>query len=354
MSESRKILVVDDQRSNVKLLQKLLSQMEHEAIGAENAFVALDILDRSFDLVLADVMMPEMDGFTMVREIRNNPETQDIPIIMVTALSEKEDRLKAVEAGANDFISKPVDRSELQVRTNSLLRQKKQQDEIKAFQKDLHKMVETKTHELRQAFLQIERSHVESIQHLSAAAEYKDEETSAHIKRMSKLSALIAKRMSLSTNYVNLIATCSPMHDVGKIGIPDKILLKPGKLSAEEWEIMKTHTTIGENILSSGHSEYMELGTVIALTHHEKWDGSGYPQGLSGEDIPLAGRICAVADVFDALTSKRPYKEAFSIEKSIGIMQEVRGKHFDPDILDLFLQDMDEVLRIKEEFSDNG
>ena len=290
----------------------------------------------------------------MVRRIRAKPELQDIPVIMVTALSDKDARLRAVEAGANDFITKPVDIFELKVRTGSLLKQKDQQDEIKAYQEDLFEMVTIKTQELRRAMEDLDRAHQDTIRHLAAAAEFRDDNTAAHIRRMSNYSGLIARKMSLPDNRVSLILTASPMHDVGKIGIPDNILLKQGKLNSREWEIMKTHTSIGGRILRGGASEYMIMGAEIALSHHEKWDGSGYPQGLRGEEIPLAGRICAVADVFDALTSKRPYKDAFSVEKSMAIMKEGRETHFDPSVLDVFLANMDGALKIKAQHQDES
>jgi putative two-component system response regulator len=348
----RKILVVDDEPHNILLLKVHLERMGHEVAAAENALTALELLDRSFDLVLSDVLMPEMNGFSFVQEIRKRDETRNIPVIMVTTLSEKADRLQAVEAGANDFITKPVDKLELQVRTESMLKQKAQQDEIDAFQADLQEMVEMRTHELQKALAEVDKAHIETIHHLSAAAEYKDEDTGSHIIRMAEYCAMLAEKMAMPRSEVDLILAACPMHDVGKIGIPDSILLKPGKLDLGEWEIMMTHTTIGAKILSGGDSEYMRMGTVIALTHHEKWDGTGYPAGLSGINIPLVGRICTVADVFDALTSKRPYKEAFPVEKSLAIMQEERATRFDPDIYDLFMDNLDTVLKIKEKYQD--
>ncbi|HKK91278.1 MAG TPA: HD domain-containing phosphohydrolase [Desulfobacteraceae bacterium] len=347
-----RVLVVDDEANNRLILTSILKKLGHEGIPAENARAALDLLDRSIDLVLADIMMPEIDGFEMVRMIRQNPETVDLPIIMVTTLSEKKDRLKAVECGANDYINKPIDLVELKIRVASMLRQKAQQDEIKAFQMDLHHMVEQKTSQLQHALKELDKAHLEAILHLSAAAEYKDDDTASHILRMSGFAALIARHMGLKESLVECIRISSPMHDVGKIGIPDDILLKPGKLTSEEWEIMKTHARIGGQILRAGDSDYMVMGTTIAMTHHEKWNGSGYPNHLSGEDIPLVGRICAVADVFDALTSERPYKEAFSVEKSIDIMNQGRGSHFDPAVLDIFLKNLDEVIRIKDRHQD--
>lgn len=352
MMEHAKILAVDDEPHNILLLKRHLKHMGHEVVGAENAIVAMGKLDRSFDLILSDVMMPEMDGFEFVRTVRKIPEYDGVPIVMVTTLAEKEDRLKAVEAGANDFITKPVDPLELKVRVNSMLRQKEQRDEILRYQQDLSDLVEARTVELQRALREVRKSHQDTIIHLAAAAEYKDEETGAHILRMSHFSAAIAEGLSLDEEDVDLIMKSSPMHDLGKIGIPDHILLKPGKLDPDEWEIMKTHAAIGAEILGAGASDYVNMGAIIALSHHEKWDGSGYPSGLAGEDIPLAGRICAVADVFDALMSKRPYKEAFSLEKSLEIMKEGRGSHFDPTVLDALLDNLDTILKIRDKYAD--
>ncbi|WP_320173736.1 HD domain-containing phosphohydrolase [Maridesulfovibrio sp.] len=348
----RKILVVDDEPHNIMLLEGILTKLGHDVVGAENAVVALEKLDRTYDLVLSDVMMPVMNGFEFVEKIRDNTETQNIPVIMVTTLSQKGDRLKAVEVGANDFITKPIDIVELRVRTESMLRQKAQQDEIKSFESDLNELVESRTLELREALSKLDKAHVETIHHLCAAAEYKDEETANHLVRMAEYSRILAEQKGLDKETVQLIHTSSPMHDIGKIGIPDNILLKAGKLTAEEWEVMKSHAVIGGNILSMGSSDYISMGAVIALSHHEKWDGSGYPSGFSGEEIPLPGRICAIADVFDALTSKRPYKEPFSLEKSLEIMKEGRGTHFDPELIDLFFENIDEILNIKESCAD--
>ena len=352
MIEHPRILIVDDEPHNLLLLRRHLTLLGCDVISAENAVLAMDMLDRSVDLVLSDVMMPEMNGFEFVQAIRANPEVHDVPVIMVTTLSEKEDRLRAVEAGANDFITKPVDALELRVRVASMLRLREQQYEIRRFESELNQLVEARTAELQKALRQTKKSHQDTIIHLSAAAEYKDEETGAHIQRMSNISAIIAAGLGMDDEDVDLILRSSPMHDLGKIGIPDHILLKPGKLDPDEWEIMKTHAQIGAEILGAGDSDYVNMGSIIALSHHEKWDGSGYPSGLSGEDIPLAGRICALADVFDALTSKRPYKEAFPLEKSLAIMADGRGTHFDPRVYDVFLENLDEILKVHERFQD--
>lgn len=356
-TKSKRILIVDDDRQNCDLLEAMLKMFGHESEIAMDGFEALGKLSLDIDLVLLDVMMPGMDGFEVAQQIRSNPQYCDLPIIIATALDSKADRLRAVEAGANDFISKPIDKIELRARTTSLLKMKEHQDALKHYQNELEDKVEKRTSELRQSLLdkvhahrEIYQAYLDTIHRLALAAEYKDEDTADHIKRMSSYCTLLAQRLNLPPGEVELICYASPMHDVGKIGIPDHILLKAGRLNPEEWVVMKQHTVIGGYILQNSGSKLLQAGEVIALSHHEKWDGSGYPKGLAGENIPLWGRICAVADVFDALTSKRPYKEAFSNEKSLEIMKEKRGTHFDPKLVDLFMGNLSEVFAIQEKY----
>ncbi|MHC1712179.1 MAG: HD domain-containing phosphohydrolase [Solidesulfovibrio sp.] len=357
LDRPKRILAIDDERINLRVIGGLLRNLGYEPVLVESFGEALALLDQSIDLVLLDVMMPETDGFTVARKIREMPAVSDVPIIMVTALTSKQDRLRAVEAGANDFISKPIDLTELRVRMGSLLKMKESQDEVKRYQAELEEMVAVRTSALKMALENVKESqrvilsaHLETIHRLAAAAEFKDEETSDHIQRMSRYCELLAHSLGLPDAEVDLILQASPMHDIGKIGIPDSILLKPGKLTPEEWEVMKKHTIFGARILGESNFELLRVGEIIALSHHEKWDGSGYPKGLAGENIPLYGRICAVADVFDALISRRPYKEPFSNEKSLEILRAGRGSHFDPRILDVFLNDFDKVEEIQKEF----
>jgi putative two-component system response regulator len=356
---AKKILVVDDEVINLKVLAGLLKSFGHTAVTAESGPQALTVLEPGVDLVLLDIMMPGMDGFAVARQIRADPRYNDLPIVMVTALTAKEDRLRAVEAGANDFVAKPIDSTELRVRMSSLLRMKEYHDELKRYQAGLEDIVAERTKALRLAIDNLKdaqqatlRAHRETLHKLSVAAEFKDEDTAAHISRMSHYSALLAKKLNLSEAEVDMVLNASPMHDIGKIGIPDAILLKPGKLAPDEWEIMKTHTEIGARILDSTWSDLLEAGRVIALSHHERWDGTGYPKGLAGAVIPLYGRICAIADVFDALTSRRPYKEPFPNDKALEIVREGRGTHFDPQIHDLFFASLDEILVIQKKFRD--
>lgn len=358
---SRRILVADDESLNLKVLAAFVRDFGHEAVLAGSGDQALAAFDASIDLALLDVLMPGMDGFEVVRRIRRDPALRDIPVIMVTALTGREERLAAVEAGANDFIAKPIDKTELKVRMASLLRMKVSQDELKRYQASLEDMVSQRTEALRLALenvqemqRSVEASQRETIFRLAAAAEYKDDNTASHIRRMSEYSALLGGLAGLPRRDVEVLRHASPMHDVGKMGIPDSILLKPARLTPEEWEIMKTHTLIGRSILMNSDSELLQVAEVIALSHHERWDGTGYPHGLVGKDIPLFGRICAVADVFDALTTPRPYKEAFSNEKALDVMrgEQKDGRHFDPDLFALFLDNLPSFLNIQAEFKD--
>ncbi|MBC8459302.1 MAG: two-component system response regulator [Deltaproteobacteria bacterium] len=353
MEKRSKVLVVDDEEKNLRLMEALLLPMGYEVIMANNGEEALEkVQEIPPDVILLDIMMPKMDGFEVARRLKEEEDTSIIPIVMVTALREVDDRVKALEVGADDFLSKPVDKTELKARVQSLLKVKAYNDHMRDYQKELEAEVAKRTKQLRRAFEKIKMASLDTIYRLSRAAEYKDEDTGAHILRMSHYSAAVARQMGLNQKTVESILYSAPMHDVGKIGAPDRILLKPGKLDADEWKIMKQHATIGGKILAGSDAGFIKLAEVIALTHHEKWDGSGYPRGLKGSKIPLAGCVTAIADVFDALTSKRPYKEAFSLEKSYGIIREGRGNHFDPDVVDAFFSVKDEILAIKDKYRD--
>jgi len=354
MNNTKRVLIVDDEKRNVDLLNVRMKSLGHETETAKDGIEALAKLKLEIDLVLLDINMPGMDGFDVARKIRNDPETSDIPIIMVTALDDKETKLRAVEVGVNDFITKPVDNIELMVRTASLLKMKSAQDKSKSYQAKLEDKVIQRTAQLRKALsdsVDAQRktyeAHLDTIHRLAIAAEYKDADTAEHIKRMSAYSKLLAIKMELSPGEVELVELASPMHDVGKIGIPDNILCKAGKLTPEEVGIMNQHTIFGGRILSGSSSELVQVGEIIALSHHEKWDGNGYPKGLAGEDIPKFGRICAVADVFDALTNKRSYKEDYSNEKSLEIIKEKQGNHLDPNIVDIFFKHVDEIISLQ-------
>ena len=353
MKDKPVILVVDDQPQNIELLEAYLSPQGYEIIRAANGEEALEKLSgNQIDLILLDVMMPGMDGFEVTRRVRQDATHRLLPIILVTALQETEDRVKGIEAGCDDFISKPIDKTELLARVRSLLKVKAYNDLMSNYRNELEAEVTNRIEALKQAFEMIKTASLDTIYRLSVASEYKDADTGAHIKRVSRYSAAIARRMGLPAKTIETILYAAPMHDLGKIGIPDQILLKPAGLDPAEWEIMKQHTVIGAKILKGADAEFIRLGEIIARSHHEKWDGSGYPQSLAGVDIPIAGRITAIADVFDALTSKRPYKEPFSVEDSLVIIGEGRGSHFDPDVEDAFFAIQDEILKIKNEYNE--
>jgi len=355
MKDKPVILVVDDQIQNIELLEAHLVPQGYEIVKAANGEEALGKLSGDqIDLILLDVMMPGMDGFEVTRRVRQDDTHRLLPIILITALRETEDRVKGIEAGCDDFISKPVDKMELLARVRSLLKVKAYNDLMSNYRKELESEVSSRTGELKHAFERIKAASLDTIYRLSVASEYKDKDTGAHIKRMSHYCAAVARRMGLEQSTVETILYAAPMHDVGKIGIPDLILVKPAKLDPVEWEIMKQHTVIGVKILKGSDAEFIRLGETIAQSHHEKWDGSGYPNGLKGIEIPIAGRITAIADVFDALTSKRPYKEAFSVEKSLAIIKEGRGSHFDPDVVDAFFTIRDEILSIKKQYGEDN
>jgi len=355
MNDRPCILVVDDEDRNLRVMDAMLVPLGYEVLLASEGEEALQkARELSPDVILLDVMMPRIDGFEVARRLKEEEETRIIPIVMVTALSEVEDRVKALEVGADDFLTKPVDKTELRARVGSLLKVKAYNDHMRNYQKELEAAVAKRTEELRQAFQKVKAASLETIYRLARAAEYKDEDTGAHILRMSHYSAAVARKLGLSEGDVEAILYAAPMHDIGKIGIPDRVLQKPAKLDQDEWEIMKQHTVIGGRILSGSSAEFIKLGETIALTHHEKWDGSGYPNSLKGEEIPIAGRITAIADVFDALTSRRPYKEPFSIEKSFSIIREGKGSHFDPQVVNAFFSITDEILKIKERFREEN
>ena len=340
------ILVVDDDPSIHRMMNRILNRAGYNVLAAYEGQEAFEtIAAKHPDLILLDLSMPMLDGFEIAAHLKNNLKTQDIPIILITGLDNSQNHVKALEAGANDFLSKTAQPEEILARIRSHLKVKRLNDQLRDYRASLEKTVALKTAQLKNASLEI-------IWRLMSASEYRDTETGAHIQRMSHYSAAIARKMGLTSKTVETILYAAPMHDIGKIGIPDEILLKPGKLDAKEWEIMKMHTTIGANILKGSKIGFVRMGAIIAITHHEKWDGSGYPNGLKGRQIPLAGRIVALADVFDALTSKRPYKEAFSAKKSHGIIKQGCGNHFDPDVVDIFFSIQDEILKIKATYQD--
>jgi putative two-component system response regulator len=355
MKEKPLILVVDDQAQNIELLEAFLVPQGYGVVMAGSGEEALERLSANpIDLVLLDVIMPGMDGFALTRRIRQDSASLLLPIILVTALRETEDRIKGIEAGCDDFISKPIDKMELLARVRSLLKVKAYNDLLGNYRDELELEVSRRTEDLRRALERIKDASLETIYRLSVASEYRDETTGAHIMRVSRYSAAIARQMGLDASTVESILYAVPMHDLGKIGIPDQILTKPATLDPAEWEIMKRHTIIGAKILEGSKAEYISIAETIALCHHEKWDGSGYPKGLKGKDIPITARIAAIADVFDSLVSRRPYKEAFGVERALAIIDEGKGRHFDPDVVAAFDAVRDEILAIMEDHGDEA
>ncbi len=349
----RRILIVDDQEPNRALIQDMLAPLEQKVLQAGDGREALALTgNHKVDIVLLDAVMPGLDGFEVAKRLKQDPATQMIPIVMITALDGMDDRIKALEAGADDFLSKPMHIPELLARVRNLLKVKAYNDHMQGYRQELEAEVSKRTQELSEAVRKLRIASLDTINRLATAAEYKDEETGAHNTRMSHYAASIAHKMGVDRKSAERILYASQLHDIGKIGVPDHILLKPGRLNPEEWVIMKRHTVIGTGILTKSDSDIIRTGESIALTHHEKWDGSGYPRGLSRSEIPLEGRITAIADVFDALTSKRPYRGPLSIAKSLDIITKGCGSHFDPAVVDAFFAIEKEILAIREKFQD--
>ena len=341
------IVIIDDVEANLLLLRHFITQLgeAHEVHAYTDPLQALAHCQAETpDLVLVDYMMPELNGIDLVRRLRATPGRADIPVLMVTANDEMDVRYRAPEAGANDFLTKPLDKVEFKARIRNMLA-------LRASQKRLEDRASWLAEEVLKATDEIVRRERETILRLSRAAEFRDPETGDHIQRMAHYSWMIAVRLGLPLEQQQLILEAAPMHDVGKVGIPDHILLKPGKLDEAEFSIMKQHPVIGHQILADSGSPLLQMAAVIALSHHEKYDGSGYPLGLRGDAIPLVGRIVAVADVFDALTSARPYKPAWDMDRAVTFMRAQRGVHFDPQCVDVFLDRFDEVQAVRQRFA---
>jgi putative two-component system response regulator len=344
------ILVVDDEERNVALLEVLLKSEGYRTRRARDGQAALDaVRAEPPDVILLDVMMPGMDGFEAAARLKASEHARNTPIIMVTALDDRESRLRALSAGAEEFLTKPVDRAELSIRVKNLLKLKEYNDFLASLNCVLEQRVIERTRQLT-------ASYRETIDTMTRAASYKDEETGAHVRRISFYTVEIAKELGMDAEFCDIIHHASPMHDVGKIAIPDAILGKPGGFERHEWEIMKTHAALGAKLLADSDSPYLAMGAAIAGGHHERWNGGGYPLNLAGEAIPLPARIMQICDVYDALRSKRPYKPAFSHERAVEIITIGDGRtmpsHFDPRVLDAFSRLADEMRAIYEEHAD--
>jgi len=344
-----KIAIIDDTPLNLTLMQALVGKLpECEPIPFADPTVGLAWCQANEpDLVIVDYMMPGLDGVEFIRRFRATPEREHVPILMVTADHERQTRYNALQSGATDFLNKPVDRNEFQPRVHNMLA-------LRRAHLDARERARNLELEVAKATALIHDREQETVTRLARAAEFRDPETGAHILRMAHYSALIARQLEQPDDFVATLLHAAPMHDVGKLGIPDHILMKPGRLTSEEFEQMKRHPAIGYDILKDSTSPVIQIAATIALTHHEKFDGTGYPNALSGEAIPLVGRIVAVADVFDALTSARPYKPAWSMSDAEQFLRDGRGKHFDPLCVDGLLSDWNGVQEIRQRFQDDA
>lgn len=348
------VLAVDDEPFNLDLIELAFLDTPHvkltKAVNGKDALQKLPDLDA--EVILLDLRMPVMGGLETLQIIKDDPELSKIPVIVVTANSEE--KHNALRAGANDFLSKPVDVEELKLRTFNQASLYKAQKELSSLNANLDKLVEQKTDELNKALLHAKQTEYEISLRLGMASEYRDLETGMHIKRMSHYSALLGQLWGMEEEEEELLLYSSPLHDIGKIGIPDSILLKPGKLDEKEFNLMKQHASIGGLMLKDGENyPIIKAGQIIAAQHHEKFDGSGYPNGLQGDAIHIYARIVSIADVFDALSSKRVYKPAFELEKTLQIMQEGKGTHFDPELIDIFVEHIDKFLEIQHALPDS-
>jgi putative two-component system response regulator len=357
-ADDTRLLVVDDEAPIRRVLCRLLERNGYEceeAGDADSAMLALRSAD--FSLVLTDMDMPGSSGLELIMQI--NDTFPDTATMMVTGMDDAKLAGSALDLGAYGYIIKPFEPNEILINVWNALRRRRLEIENRNHRQRLEQMVKERTGELWEAIARLERaekdlrvSREETIQRLAIAAEFRDDETAQHIQRMSRYCALLAHAAGFDEERSENLRVASLMHDVGKIGIPDNILLKPGKLTPEERTIMQQHCEIGYRILAGSRSDLLKTAADIAWTHHERIDGSGYPNGLRGDEIPVEGRIGAIADVFDALSSDRVYKRAYPLGKALDIMREGRGSHFDSDLLDRFLETMDEVVDIREQFAD--
>jgi two-component system, response regulator RpfG len=342
------VMVVDDQSTGRAILEQVVRGLD-ERVAVEGFARPIDAVvwatRHVSDLVLVDYMMPEMDGIEFVKRLRALPGYEHVPIVMITVHDDRKVRYAALDAGITDFLTKPIDARECLARCRNLLTLRRQHVVLEDRRRLLEHMVEDATREVRER-------EKETLLRLARAGEFRDEETGYHLIRMARYSRLIANAIGLEHDEAETVELAAPLHDIGKIGIPDHILLKGDKLDAAEWEVMRRHPVIGHEILKGSASKYVRMGALIALGHHEKYDGSGYPNGLVGDHISLCARIVAVADVYDALTSVRPYKSAWPSEQAFEYVTAQSGRHFDPRMVEAFTAMKKEVLQVQNEWRD--
>ena len=366
---SAKIMIIDDEPLNIKLVRKYLQDAGyHEFVMLTDPREAFDsIRSEQPDVILLDVMMPQVSGTEILTWVRQESSTQHLPVVILTASTDRETKLELLELGATDFLTKPVDSAEMMPRVRNAITVKQHHDHLRDYAANLERAVRVRTAELA-------RSRLEVVHCLARAGEFRDDVTGRHVYRVGRFARIIGSELGLSEDQAHLLELAAQLHDVGKIGIPDSILHKPDKLTPEEfelmqkhcgfgkrvfeqmddqqWQMIREHPVLGNQLLNTASSPLIRMASRIALTHHERWDGSGYPLGLAGEDIPIEGRITAIADVFDALSTKRPYKPAIPVKECFEIMREGSGSHFDPAILDAFFRQKEAIIAVQIECAD--
>jgi putative two-component system response regulator len=370
------ILIVDDQETNIQVVQRYLElEGYHHLHGLSDSTRVMATVDRLHpDIVLLDIMMPEISGMALLQQLREQAWSRHLPVIILTAADDLATRTRALDLGATDFLGKPIEPVELIPRIRNALQAKFYQDALQLQTAELERLVAQRTEALAQRTRELETSRLEVLHCLGRACEYRDNETGRHVVRVGRYVGLLGRAIGLDAETLTLYELTAPLHDVGKIGVPDAILLKPGKLTpdeyelvkrhaaygkqaldtmaAEQWQAFQAHTRIGEGVFGQCRSPILQVAATIALTHHERWDGTGYPLGLAGEDIPLAGRLTAVADVFDSLSCKRPYKPPLPMDQCFDIMRELRGKQFDPRLLDAFFALRKQIVEVQIELAE--
>jgi putative two-component system response regulator len=362
-----RILIVDDIENNRDLLAKRLTSRFELGFAVDGLDAVQKMDEEDYDLVLLDIQMPRMDGFATLQHMAEDRRLRHIPVVVISAMGEMDNVARCIELGADDYLSKPFNNVLLNARINACIEKKRLHDQEERLLEIIQHDNELLEQRVQEQVSEIVSSHHSVILAMSKLAESKDPETGAHLERLRAYCKCMAQVMREQAEFINdvdddfveNIYAASPLHDIGKVGVPDEVLLKPGKLTDAEWQQMQMHTTIGAETLIEVDrlhpgNDFVKMGIQIASAHHEKWDGSGYPLGLKGDEIPLAARVLALADVYDALRSQRCYKEAFSHERSRSIIVDGKGMHFDPKLVDVFLLVEDDFLRIRDEFDDDG